>query len=154
MALKPIEPSNATTAWGLLKDVRKEILQEPKRADMSVFVNTVYPRHGGPECGTVGCLAGWIVLKSGVRSRRSLLSLNFAGTVQDLAEDLLGEVNYWTVGKFNHVFNGGEGDDCEWTDPGTDEHARAVVERLDRFMAANETALKKRKLEKKQRSRA
>lgn len=121
MKLKLIPVSKAKTALGLLGDVKRAILQEPKRADMTTYTDRIHPEEGGPACGTVGCVAGWISLLAG------------QGYVDDAApaKKLLGYgLNYYTVGENDYVFNEGYGDDCVITDPGTPEHAEAVVDRI------------------------
>jgi len=138
-----IPRSRAKTAWGLLKDVRKAILEEPLRVDMGQVVGKLDPDDGGPACGTVGCLAGWTLLLAG---KKYTIRVDWESAV----EKLLGNhdaVNYYTAG-YNgaYVFNSGDGDDCHITDPGTQEHADAVVDRLDKFMQLNAAALKKKKL--------
>lgn len=148
---KPIKASDATTAWGLLEDVREAILAEPKRANMRVYVEGWHPWRGGPACGTVGCLAGWIALLSGRANRQSLLDFD-ASQAMSVVRNVLGStLDYYTVGRGGErneggwVFNSGTGDACWSTKPGTPEHAAAVVDRLDRFMRINERALKARK---------
>lgn len=60
--------SKARTAYGLLNDVIKLVVAEPKRMHMgewlatSVGVETGFddpPPLGFPSCGTVGCIGGW-----------------------------------------------------------------------------------------------
>lgn len=139
--LKAIPRSKATTAWGLLQDVKRAIQEEPKRADMSTFIEERRPEDGGPACGTVGCIAGWICLlrkgKAGV----------FPASGQ--AASILGyQLNYETVPNVfdSFVFNAGSGDACERTAPGTKAHANAIIARINRFMKINQKALKARKL--------
>ena len=145
--MKAIPRSKAKTAWGLLKDVRKAILDEPLRVNMKTVVAKRKPSEGGPACGTVGCLAGWTLLLAGKRFSYC--------HVRDWSldvESLLGgriNIDFNTVVGRRYVFNSGDGDRCAWTIPGTPEHAEAVVARLDKFMEINKTALKKKKLPEK-----
>lgn len=148
MKLAPIPTSKAKTAWGLLQDVKRAILKEPKRANMQCYVDTQLPKDGGPACGTVGCFAGWVTLLSGYKPRGHVRS-----DADDIARDILGDCNYHTVGRVDpwlgragFVFNGGEGDACSHTEPGTAQHATAVVKRIDNFMRVNRQQLKSRKL--------
>lgn len=114
MALKALPRSKAKTAWGLMVDVKKAILADPKRADMRVYENPLAPQNGGPACGTVGCIAGWVAILGKGAQREGHNS-------EDIAIELLGEdINYRTVAKnagdySTYVFNTGEGDDCYTT---------------------------------------
>lgn len=139
--LKPLPRSNARTAWDLLQDVKRAITQEPRRADMSVFRHPWAPEDGGPACGTVGCFAGWVNILAGGRGE---------GSANISASNILGYyLNYHLQDRHPvpyHVFNNGTGDICATTRPGTRAHARAVVQRINRFMALNADALKARRL--------
>lgn len=70
MAKNLIPKSKAKTAYGLLSEVRKIILEEPKRYHQSEwhangdYAAYLYGRNI-PACGTVCCVGGWIeVLKN------------------------------------------------------------------------------------------
>jgi len=131
--LKPITISKARTAWTLLKDVRKHMAEEPKRVDMRSVFYLKYPEQGGPPCGTVGCFAGNIAIKAGIRTNIFNVQL------------LLGPLQYHCVGSHNFdVFNAGTGDACGTTCPGTAWHLNAVLDRVDHFMRINEKRLKAR----------
>lgn len=146
--LKAVPRSKAKTAWGLVMDAKRAIAEEPKRANMCLFVDKRKPERGGPACGTVGCFAGWITLLAGRpssadgdgRAKRILGAPDYAD----------GVIDYRTVvtrdGMHFYVFNAGEGDACEETTPGTPEHAKAVVARIEKFARINEKALRARKL--------
>ncbi len=139
MKLKKIPLSKAKTAWGLLQDVKRAITEEPKRANIEIPWGTKRPKQGGPACGTVGCFNGWIGFLSGW------------GMNWDAPYTLMGRyLNYYfeSRGEVFAYFNAGSGDACGTTSPGTRAHARAVVARINRFMKANEVALKARKLKK------
>lgn len=142
--LKALPISKAKTAWGLLADVKRAILREPKRANIYCFVRDQGPEDGGPACGTVGCFAGWVALLGASQHPRAVLRRN----ADEVARHLLGEgLTYHTAGAKNEwVFNGGDGDMCGRTKPGTVAHANAVVARITKFMRVNQTALKARKL--------
>jgi hypothetical protein len=141
-----IRLSKAKTAYGLLRDVQKAVREEPRRANMGTFTDKVDPEaYNAPACGTVGCVAGWISILGG------------QGMVDDdaPARRLLGdEVKYhftrgsleFNEGGYHYVFNGGSGDACAQTAPGTPEHAAAVVDRIERFIQGNLKALKARRL--------
>ena len=71
----------------LLRKVAKHILEEPKRLNMMRFINRKgdgWPIYGEyPECGTMGCIAGWAV----ALSTDELVKYN---DIQDRAAKLLG----------------------------------------------------------------
>lgn len=148
MKLRPIPKSKAKTAWGLLADVKRAILAEPKRADMGVFRRTVRPEHGGPACGTVGCFAGWVTLLHNPRWPAPPSSVWEPSPIANKAHEILGEgCNFYTVpGPDDYVFNSGDGDACQRTRAGTKAHARAVVARIDKFMRVNAKVLKAKKV--------
>jgi hypothetical protein len=66
MKKKSLPKSKAKTAYGLLSEVRRLILAEPKRYNQSDTIS--FRDTGGwsidyskwPACGTVGCVAGWV----------------------------------------------------------------------------------------------
>jgi len=54
----------------LLRKVAKFILAKPKRFDMANFGYRLPKKNGGPECGTVACIAGWaVILSQGIPQR-------------------------------------------------------------------------------------
>ncbi len=62
-----IPKSKAKTAFGLLSEVRKLIIDEPKRYDQTAWLYrdgdpqlVEVPSLGYPKCGTVACVAGWV----------------------------------------------------------------------------------------------
>ncbi len=64
-----ITVSKAKTAYGLLSEIAALAIAEPKRIDMARWLvkqvdvdnNLVEaPMLGFPECGTVGCVGGWV----------------------------------------------------------------------------------------------
>ena len=151
--LAPLPRSCAKTALGLLGDVKRAILADPKRLDMGVYTACrsveVYPK-SAPACGTVGCFAGWVSLLSGG---------GFVGD-DDHARTLLGhDLNYQTVrlpdylngletsSYTRYVFNGGSGDGISDLRSGTPAYARAVVRRIDRFIRFNYKALCARRMQ-------
>lgn len=148
-ALKPIPLSKAKTALGFLRDVQRVIAAEPARADMRVTTRSAgwddgpdEPPSPRPACGTVGCFAGWVNVLAGGREtalRQGISSAHaFLGPLLDYT--------FWGGKQQFSVFNAGGGDSCETTAPGTKAHARAVVQRIDRFIKRNEKALRARKL--------
>jgi hypothetical protein len=122
--------------YGVCADVVRVVLAEPKRADMTCAIKRAHPYQGGPACGSVGCFAGWMnLIVFGWAAER--------GMPIQRAEEMLGpDVDMYTVGRYkNDVFNSGRGDQCDSTEPQTAEHARAVANRIRRFMRINRRAL-------------
>lgn len=151
-----IPRSKAKTAWGLLEDVKKAIRAEPKRADMTTFGARRPPTDGGPACGTVGCVAGWIALlgrtDAVVTSVATMAryaesrAVRLMGGHRDKWGCVEGDVDFMTVDGGRYVFNAGDGDACTWTLPGTKAHASAVIARITKFQRMNEPALKAKAL--------
>lgn len=89
--VKSFPKSRARTAFGLLSEIQKIILAEPKRYDQTDVLSLKSDSGVGsddkyfPSCGTVGCVAGWVaVLK--VPHAEKLGS----GNMMLHAEDILG----------------------------------------------------------------
>lgn len=154
MLIKSIPRSNAQTVYDLLQDVKQAILEEPKRVHMGFFC--IFGDHlqsrlqqKGPSCGTVGCFAGWVNLLAG-RSRTQIDTMSGASQAQqilgtDLNYELPRDAHRYAYETFN-VFDFGFGDGISGIKYGTRAYARAVVRRINRFIAANggKTALQKR----------
>lgn len=142
--LKPLPQYRGRTVLGLLKAVKKAILEEPRRANMRVYACSKTGGRLAPACGTVGCFAGWVAILAGMRADYYIDDGD--------ARTILGtDLNYSFEGSDGmdwYVFNQGEGDACASTAPGTVAHARAVIARIDRFIADNKEALKGRLLNK------
>lgn len=65
MAKSAMPVSKAKTAYGLLSEIRKLILEEPKRYDQTTWNRRHLTPELEPACGTVCCVAGWVdVLKN------------------------------------------------------------------------------------------
>jgi hypothetical protein len=69
MTKKSLPKSNAKTAYGLLSEVRRLILAEPKRYNQTDTISfrdrpDCWSIDTGkwPACGTVGCVAGWVTM--------------------------------------------------------------------------------------------
>jgi len=71
----------------LLRKIKRHILAQPKRFDMN-FIGTrdmkSFKPNRVPECGTIGCIAGWACALSGKkfsgRIARNLLGLDYDQT--------------------------------------------------------------------------
>jgi hypothetical protein len=71
MAKNAMPVSKAKTAYGLLSEIRKLILEEPRRYDQGAWLlndeDSFSFKYGSdalaavPACGTIGCVAGWVV---------------------------------------------------------------------------------------------
>lgn len=169
--LAPLPRSRATTAWGLLQDVKRVMRKEPKRVDMNSYVaqlkNRAYLFKPGradtyddptdlqrqqqrvlaqfPACGTTGCFAGWVCVLAGKPE---------ASASADCAKSILGRGCQYTLGRApgvpsysatEEVFDDG-GTLPTTAVAGTPKYAEAVCARIDRFMAVNEKKLKAKKL--------
>jgi len=165
LIIREIPQSDATNVYDLLQDVKRAILEEPKRLNMGFYAS--FGRFGPkePACGTVGCFAGWVSILSQAErlgrektrgSRFPALETRISFDADTLAKRILGKDLYYMlpaalpyVGEvIFDVFNQGEGDGIDCLTPGTRAYARAVVRRINRFIAANggRTVLSKRPL--------
>lgn len=81
--------TRAKTAYGLLSAITKLIVAEPKRYSQHTFIESeVAPTpevQHFPACGTVGCVAGWVVVLRGPDGSRTPYS-----KVEHVAIDILG----------------------------------------------------------------
>lgn len=59
MAKTAIPRSKAKTAYGLLSEIRRLILEEPLRYNQTWYWSNTNIGGLAPACGTVGCVAGW-----------------------------------------------------------------------------------------------
>lgn len=139
MRLKALPRSRAKTAWGLVQDVKRAMREEPLRVDMRTYARKKSPSKGGPACGTVGCFRGWLSILGG-ENPDPFVAQGFWTLLPENVDLSFGPDN-----KF-HVFNAGSGDSCESTRPGTRAHARAVIQRINRFAKKNEAKLKAHRL--------
>lgn len=131
-AVKTIPKSKAKTAYGLVSDVIRAMVEEPKRVNMGVWVSHRLPEHGGPACGTIGCFAGWVSLLKD--------ATDIPQRAEDRAIELLGDqINYHTAPDGDYVF-GDMGRDIKGN-PGTSKYALSVVKRIRRFQKINAAAL-------------
>lgn len=78
--------SKAKTAYGLLSEIRKLIIEEPKRYDQNSWSTSVFVNPDAlPACGTVCCVAGW------VKTLKDTANPTAAGMrVGEIAGDILG----------------------------------------------------------------
>ncbi len=95
MSKTAMPKSKAKTAYGLLSEVRRIILEEPQRYNQSLYL--VYgqealsrafwvPPDQRPSCGTVGCVAGWVVALKGDTTLTCYSVLHEAGRILGLSD--------------------------------------------------------------------
>lgn len=121
----------------LLRQTQTAILEEPKRVNMRMWALTQsYQKELGqePPCGTVGCIAGWIVsITQNLRGDKLAENMNIEGT----ATRLLGFPSFYETEILFYLSR------WPWayqqrlalTKPGTREYAEVVAARIDHFIA-------------------
>lgn len=141
MAKNAMPKSKAKTAYGLLSEIRKLILEEPKRYDQVSWLRTgrdvkaVYG-DGAPSCGTVGCVAGWVVALKGGKNDR----VNVMGG----ARRILGiDGSYWN-GQVGELFRGGKVPARDAV--GVMRHAKLGAAHIARFQKKYATELKAKRV--------
>lgn len=128
--------SKAKTAYGLLSYVRKLILAQPLRYDQGDWLakpddeDGYEPAKGFPECGTVGCVAGWVKTLAAPKSR---------GVISTVARRVLGLDWQQTEALFY------------WEPPArykpqTAAHAKRGAEHIAQFQKKYEAQLKAKRL--------
>jgi len=155
-----IPKSKAKTSWGLLRDVRKAMLAEPRRVDMITFVRDLDSyewmmesrSRPQPACGTQGCIAGWMHLVTSTevgkaRSRSLAQQRAFQLLPESVHEDAarLFYDHHDEKGKFPYPWPAS-------IPAGTPAYAKAVVRNLDKFMRKHERALRAFKLPQRDKS--
>lgn len=140
-AVKTIPKSKAKTAYGLLSEICDLIIAEPKRYNQTRFLavqgGDERPPMGFPSCGTVGCVAGWVVA---LKDRRAIKYTD----VEGVASSVLGLVDTQKYQLFSgNALNNNNG---HGPDPQTKQHARAGVKHIRRFQAKYRAQLLKKKV--------
>jgi len=135
--LKLIPRSTATNAYDLMADVVKVIRDEPKRMDMSTFTRLkmkFVPKARRPACGTIGCVAGWMVMLT--MSDEHLWEIRDAGLMSEWrAQQLLpSSVRGAASRLFYSMVHAG--------DDGTPAYAEEVITLIEAFMRDHEAALR------------
>lgn len=119
-----IPTSKATNAHALLTSVRRLILEEPKRYNQrtTLIVKGLDASFNDgfrfPRCGTIGCVAGWII---SLKPNQS----NAGETVTTRARHILGLTDVQHL----ELFNGGAADGR----PQTKDHAIAGAKHIAKF---------------------
>ena len=135
MSKRAIPTSKAKTAYGLLSEVRRLILEEPlrycqgdwlKRLEDYSDANSQYAPTF-PACGTIGCVAGWVATLKGPTNQRYSL-------VSEVAESILGINSTQAEVLFNGSAVGGTSQ--------TREHAKAGATHIANFMQKHAAQLK------------
>lgn len=117
--------SNAENAYDLMSDISAYILEEPKRIDMTDWVETDMEwireqyETEGPVCGTVGCIAGNAVVLLGQPKRWVSAGMILGGGNSDLR------------GSLENLFMGTEVN----ADYGTEKYAEIVAGRIAKFQS-------------------
>jgi len=137
MAKNTMPVSHAKTAYGLLGEIARLIVEEPKRYNQHGWLQREQDRSQMqpveyPSCGTVGCVAGWVVALKAKRRP------NYFRT-GDKAADILG----LDVDQHDELFGSSAAGE---TDRQTPEHAEAGASHIRRFMQANRAQLLAKKV--------
>jgi hypothetical protein len=135
--------SRAKTAYGLLSEVCRVILADPRRYNQTDWLTLLDGRARSywtmpeqrPDCGTIGCVAGWVCAMK-CQTENPLLSSSFT---YDFARRMLG----LSVEQASELFDSdGAGD----TRPQTPEHAKAGVKHILRFQRKHAAQLRRTRL--------
>lgn len=152
-----IPVSMATNSYDLLEDLKVEILAEPKRLLQGDWFSKVgergnqdgYAGQMHPACGTVACAKGWLLL---LRRNTIVLPLDADGWVEPWGDTWRFEEDfpttvYRTMGNLFYTFPedrfratelGLEGP----LEPGTQEYAQFIADRISEIQKEYESDLK------------
>ncbi len=143
----PLPTHNAKTAYGLLNAIARVITEEPKRLDMSVvcyrkerllrdaITDLEWNKIKIPACGTVGCIAGWALVLTGLTSESTAI-----GNETWMAEMVLGLTpNQGKELFFPPALIGG-------SERQTVKHVNDTVKHIRKFQRANKAQLQNTKL--------
>lgn len=134
--LPGIAPSKAKRALGLLREVQRLILEDPKRVDMRIILSkkpTYLPSEQEyPPCGAVGCIAGWVTVLKGLSEGDNLMG--DAGTLLGLTAQQQ-KTLFVPLGLI-------DGDQAVQTLA----YARRVSQHIDRFIKRNVKTLRYKKV--------
>jgi hypothetical protein len=121
----------------LLRQVQAVILAEPKRVDMSIWQVRDVPVHNLPECGTVGCIAGWADILN--RTNGSCDSATIRALPVSLDPERAGaaalDLDYPKLLFFSRNWPIDLQLRLTLAPPGTMEYGSVVAEAIDRFIA-------------------
>lgn len=134
--------SKAKTAYGLLSKIAALIVDEPKRYHQGRFLDVKNaddnPRDY-PSCGTVGCVAGWVVTLKGKQGNRTLYPL-----VGSTARKILGISDAQSYELFHA--DALDTADHQGPPPQTAAHARKGAAHIRKFQKAHRAQLLEKKL--------
>lgn len=78
--------SRSKTAYGLLSEIRRLILAEPRRYNQYDWLKTNERGPLAPACGTVGCVGGWTVFLK--RDKTNKTAAGILGISSDQGDEL------------------------------------------------------------------
>lgn len=135
--------STAENAYQLIDEVIAAIREEPKRVNMGMWVHTVeclrelYPAARTkptalPECGTIACVAGWVVGLAEPEKLRAfqISETGNSATIAHVAARILGWL-FYDASTFTMF--AAHGADIDHLKPGTKRYVEAVVARIRAF---------------------
>jgi hypothetical protein len=142
LKLRALPKSRAKTAYGLLSEIRRIILQDPRRYDQETTLRRIEARSlwyydDAPPCGTVGCVAGWTVA---LKPKDAVQAVDPPGwsPVLRQAKAILG----LTTGEAYVLFSGDAAGVRDPSAAGRRRHARAGAAHIARFQKAHAKHLK------------
>lgn len=142
--LNKIPQSVAKDAYELLGEVKKVIVDEPKRYCQDFYLRTLSHdlkfvdnlgrkkqlRAEFPSCGTIGCVAGWVV---------TLKQADLSGGISEAAASLLGI----GISQRSELFHGSAIYKLDKkANPGTVKYARLGARHIERFRQKYKAQLK------------
>lgn len=130
--------SRAKTAYGLLSDVKRVILAEPLRLDMGIVClrgSSLQFRDRVPDCGTVGCIAGWALSLKGRTSNDEENHGNTRDAQELLGLDFKDAQSLFFVDRLVQASN-----------KQTAAHAKATARHITRFQKAHAAQLKAKRV--------
>lgn len=134
-AKKGMPKSRAKTAYGLLGEIARLALAEPKRIRMAWWLTDpgAMPEDKRPACGTVGCIGGWVLTLKGTRAQQRDALRGAVTDAGDNAAAILGLKESQAHALFDPFVRGRAG---------TVTQARAVAARIRRFQKQYAAQLK------------
>jgi hypothetical protein len=157
--MKKLRFKKPKTAYGLLREIQREMRAEPLRVDMEEWLSREvagnYKGRPAPACGTVGCIAGWGRVIAAPRSRKDsdVLMARLLGFKSDIKPSHYGGDGFVPSG-------GGFAPNLaplffteQWPEPfrsrlhneenGTAAYAEVVCDRIDAFIAEHSAHLRR-----------
>lgn len=152
MKRTPALRKTTRTAWGLLNQICQLIEQEPLRYNQSDWINLVedagYDSAAHfPDCGTIGCVAGWVATLVDGRKAASLMASNF--NIGSRARKLLGLTRVQAIQLFEGAAMNQLADVFGFDSTplkGSSEYAALGVAHIHRFMHKHEAQLRRKRV--------